>query len=151
MGSDQYNQAAQPSAPPAHEAGPFPAHTPPPGQSPAPSAQGVPPDASQPSAPPAPREPIARFADGALFAHVWENAARQEGKLPTHNVETGRHYQDNRGEWRISHHYKGTELLRMGRLLEKSHDFVVERTRQLREHMQSQKPRSNTRSNGHER
>lgn len=95
-------------------------------QQPAPSQQTV--QAQQPSPSPQPdpapkNEPAARHYDGRLKAAVWKNPGERG---PIYNATLSYSYQDKDGAWRDTNSIPGHELLRAGRLLEKSYDSVRE-------------------------
>ena len=93
------------------------------------------------------RQPLTTLRDGRLKATVWEN---ENDKGETyHSVALAKTYEDRDGRLQDSHSFTGSELLRVAKLADKSHDVILERRRDMAlEREQDQAPSQEGRQNG---
>lgn len=65
--------------------------------------------------------PIETLRDGAIKATIWEN---QGEKGTFYSVELSRTYQTTEGQYRDSHSFSGTDLLKVSELAKKAYETV---------------------------
>ncbi len=67
--------------------------------------------------------PVDTLRDGSLKAVIWKNPGKDE-KPPRYSVQLTRSYQDEKGDWRETSSFSGSELLRIARLAHIAYDEI---------------------------
>ncbi len=67
-------------------------------------------------------QPTATIRDGAIKATVWANPGKNGGTR--YSIDISRSYTDAQGNWKDSHHFSPTELLRLARLAGEAYDQI---------------------------
>ncbi len=65
-------------------------------------------------------QPAATLRDGALKATIWANPGKKNGTR--YSIDLSRSYTDDEGNWKDSHHFSPSELLRVARLAGQAYD-----------------------------
>lgn len=67
--------------------------------------------------------PIARLRCGAVSVSIWENKGKKDGKeYNIKSVTMQRSYKDEKGEWKNSESFSGSDILVLSRLLVIAHE-----------------------------
>lgn len=69
-----------------------------------------------------PNLPTATIRDGAIKATIWSNPGKDGGTR--YSIDVSRSYTDAEGNWKDSHHFSPTELLRVARLAGMAYDQI---------------------------
>jgi len=69
-------------------------------------------------------QPTATLRDGAIKATIWANPGKNNGTR--YSIDLSRSYTDAEGNWKESHHFSPSELLRVARLAGKAYDCLAQ-------------------------